>query len=104
MVCQLRPLVYSLGLNNPPRICLKPRKLRVKNLRRKKQGDCRCKIAGTGINSLATFRTPIPGFATTGITPWQPALKCTADCQAPRSGGKDYMRTGQACGNPLSNL
>jgi hypothetical protein len=34
MVCQLRPLVYSLGLNNPPRtgICLTPRKLRVKNL------------------------------------------------------------------------
>jgi hypothetical protein len=32
MVCQLRPLVYSLGLNNPPRICLTPRKLCVKNL------------------------------------------------------------------------
>jgi hypothetical protein len=29
---QLRPLVYSLGLNNPPRICLTPRKWRVKNL------------------------------------------------------------------------
>jgi hypothetical protein len=43
-------------------------------------------------------------FATTGITPWQTALKCTADCQAPRSGGKEYMRHVQACGNPLSNL
>jgi hypothetical protein len=32
MVCQLRLLVYSLGLNNPPRICLTPWKSLVKNL------------------------------------------------------------------------
>jgi hypothetical protein len=58
-------------------------------------------MAGTGIYSL---RGQIPWFATTGITPWQTALKCTADWQALRSGGKEYMRPGQACGNPLSNL
>jgi hypothetical protein len=57
----------------------------------------------TGIHSFAKRRGKIPRFATTGITPWQTALKCTADCQAPRSESMEYMRTGQACGNPLSN-
>jgi hypothetical protein len=56
MVFQLRPLVYSLGLNNPPHICLTPRKSRVKNLWRNKQGHCRCKMAGAGIQSFAKFR------------------------------------------------
>jgi hypothetical protein len=75
MVCQLRPLVYSLGLNNPPRICLTPRKSRVKNLWRNKQGNCWCKMADG----------QMPRIATTGITSWQTALKWTADCQVPRS-------------------
>jgi hypothetical protein len=61
-------------------------------------------MADTGIHSLATFRAPTPRFATTVITPWQTALKCTADCQAPRSDSKDYLRAGQACVNSLSNL
>jgi hypothetical protein len=65
MVCQLRPLVYSLGLNNPPRICLTPRKSSVKILWRNKQGNCRCKMAGAGIRSFAKFR----------------GQKCTAECQ-----------------------
>ena len=65
MVCQLRPLVYSLGLNNPPRICLTPRKSRVKILWRNKQGNCRCKMAGAGIQSFAKFRGQM----------------CTAECQ-----------------------
>jgi hypothetical protein len=56
MVRQLRPLVYSLGLNNPPRICLTPRKSRVKILWRNKQGNCRCKMAGAEIRSFAKFR------------------------------------------------
>jgi hypothetical protein len=46
MVCQLRPFVYSLGLkNNPPHIFLTPRKSRINNLWRNKQGFCRCKRA-----------------------------------------------------------
>jgi hypothetical protein len=86
MVCQLRPLVYSLGLHNPPRISLTPRKSRVKNLWRNKRGNCRCKMAGAGIWSFAKFCGQMPQIATTGITFWQTALKWTADCQVPRSG------------------
>jgi hypothetical protein len=71
MVCQLRPLVYSLGLNNPPRICLTPRKSHVKNLWRNKQGNCRCKMADAEIRSFAKFRGQRPRIATTGITSWQ---------------------------------
>jgi hypothetical protein len=85
MVCQLTPLVYSLGLNNPPRIYLTPRKSRVKNLWRNKQGNCRCKMAGAGIGSFAKFRGQMPRIATILITSWQTALKWTADCQVPRS-------------------
>jgi hypothetical protein len=61
-------------------------------------------MAGTGIYSLAKLHGQIPWFATKGITPWPTTLKCTADCQAPYSGGKENMRPGQACGNLLSNL
>jgi hypothetical protein len=61
-------------------------------------------MADTGIHSLAKLRGQIPRFATTRITPWQTALKFTADCQDPRSGSMEHMRSGQACGNPLSNL
>jgi hypothetical protein len=86
MVCQLRPLLYSLGLNNPPHICLTPRKLCVKNLWCNKQGTCRCKMAGARIWSFAKFRSQMPRIATTGITSWQTVLKRTADCQVPRSG------------------
>jgi hypothetical protein len=60
--------------------------------------------ASTGIRSFAKLRGQMPRIATNGIIPWQTALNWTADCQAPRSGGKEYMRPGQACGNPLSNL
>jgi hypothetical protein len=99
MVCN-----WDHWLNNPPRICLTPRKSRIKNVWHIKQGKCRCKMAGAGIRSFAKFRGQIPRNATTGITSWQTALKWPADCQAPRSGCKEYMRLGQACGNPLSNL
>jgi hypothetical protein len=68
MVCQLRPLLYSLGLNNPPRICLTPRKSRVKNLWCNKQGSCRCKMAGAGIRSFAKLRDQMPRIAKTGIS------------------------------------
>jgi hypothetical protein len=103
MVCQLRPFACSLGLNNPPCICLTPRKLCVKNLWHNKQGNCWCKMAGTGIRSFAKLRRQMPRIATTWITPWQTALKWTADCQALRSGCLEYMRSSQDCGNRLSN-
>jgi hypothetical protein len=103
MVCQLRPFVNSLGLNNPPNFCLTPRKLSVKNWWRNKQGNCRCKMAGTGIRSFAKLRSQMPRIATTGITLWKTALKWTADGQTPRSGCQEYMRSSQACGNLLSN-
>jgi hypothetical protein len=61
-------------------------------------------MAGAGIWSFAKFRGQLPQIATTGITSWQTALKWTADCQAPRSGCQEYMRSDQACGNPFSNL
>jgi hypothetical protein len=108
MVCQLRPLVYSLGLNNPPRICLTPRKSCVKNLWRNKQGNCRCIMAGTGIRSFAKFLGQMPRIATTGITSWQTTLKWTAECQVPHSGCRGQVKPvaihsqiqTSVCGNP----
>jgi hypothetical protein len=108
MVCQLNPLVYSLGLNNPPRICLKPWKSCVKNLWRNKEGNCRCKMAGAGIRSFAKFRCQMPWIATTGITSWQTALKWTADCQVLISGCRGQVKPvairsqthTSVCGNP----
>jgi hypothetical protein len=112
-LCQLRPLVYSFDLNNPPRICLTPRKSCVKNLLRNKKGNCRCKMTGTGIHSFAYHRSQMPRIATTGKVPWQTALEwriaklcaqvarnvcgqvrpvairsqmCAADCGNPRDG------------------
>jgi hypothetical protein len=108
MVCQLRPLVYSLGLNNLPRICLTPRKSCVKNLWRNKQVNCRCKMAGAGIRSFAKFCGQMPRIATIGRTSWQTALKWTADCQVLRSGCcgqvkpvaiRSQIHT-SVCGNP----
>jgi hypothetical protein len=61
------------------------------------------KMAGTGICSFAKLSSQMLQIATTGITPWQTALKWTADCQAPCSGCQEYMWSGQACGNSLSN-
>jgi hypothetical protein len=92
MVCQLRPLVYSLVLNIPPCICLTPRKSRVKNLWHNKQWNCRCKMVGAGIRSFAKFRSHMPRIATTGITSWQTALKWTADYQVPRSGCRGQVK------------
>jgi hypothetical protein len=111
MVCQLRPLVYSLGPNNPPRICLTPRKSRVKNLLCNKQGKCQCKMAGAGIWSFAKFRGQMPRIATTGITSWQSALKWTADCQVPRSCCRCQVKPvairsqihTSVCGNPRNS-
>jgi hypothetical protein len=103
IVCQLKPLVYSLDLNNAPRICFVLLKLRFKCSRLFKQEISRCKIAGAGFHSTAKTRALIPRFATTIISSWQIAFKCTADCQPPLSCLIWTMRTVQACGNPLSN-
>jgi hypothetical protein len=51
-VCQLWPLVLSLGLNNPTRIGFKLAKSRIKKIRRRKQGDCRYQMTGTGFHSF----------------------------------------------------
>jgi hypothetical protein len=99
-VCQVRPLKCSLGLNNLPRIYITRGKSRVKKLLLIKQWDCRCTMAGAGFHSIVAIRAPIPRFATKGISPWQTALKCIAESQAPLSGSKDLMWHGQACGNP----
>jgi hypothetical protein len=106
MVCQLRPLVYSLGLNNLPRICLTPRKSRLKNLWRNKQGNCLCKMAGAGIRSFAKFRSQMPRIATTGIASWQTALKWTAECQPPLANilGKIWPRNATDRTVPLLNF
>jgi hypothetical protein len=61
-------------------------------------------MAGTGIRSFAKLRGQMPRIATTWIAPWQTALKQTADCQVLRLGCQNYMRSGQACGNPLSEI
>jgi lysozyme family protein len=37
-------------------------------------------MAGSGFQSVVANRAQIPWFATTGITPWQTAIKCTTVC------------------------
>jgi hypothetical protein len=103
IVCQLRPLTYSLGLNNTPRISFKLVKSRIKNIRRFKQGASRCKMAGAGFECFAKLRALTPRIATVRTTAWQSALDRAADCQLPPSGLIGTLRAGQACGNPLSN-
>jgi hypothetical protein len=73
-VCQLRPLVYSLGSNNMPRISFKLVKSRIKNIQRFKQGASQCKMVGAGFQCIAKLRALIPRFATIRITAWQSAL------------------------------
>jgi hypothetical protein len=53
-----------LGLNNPPRIV----KSGIKKIRRREQGGCRCKMAGTGFHSVVANR----------------AQMCTADSGIPQ--------------------
>jgi hypothetical protein len=56
--------MYSLGLNNPPRIGFTLVKSRIKTKRRREQGVCRCKMADTGFHSVVANH----------------AQMCTADC------------------------
>jgi hypothetical protein len=75
--------MYSLGLNNTPRISFKLVKLRIKNIRPFKQGASRCKMAGAGFQCIAKLRALTPRIATIRITAWQSALNHTAECQLP---------------------
>jgi hypothetical protein len=59
MVFQLRPLVYSLGRNNTPRISFKLVKSRIENILLSKQGASRCKMEGTGFYCFAILRGQI---------------------------------------------
>jgi hypothetical protein len=83
MLCQLRPLVYSLGPSNPPRISFTLVKSLVKSLRRYKLGDSRSKMAGAGFHSIANSRVLKPRIARTIISHWQAAYYCTADIELP---------------------
>jgi hypothetical protein len=75
--------MYSLGLNNTPRISFKLVKSRIKNMRPFKQGASRCKIAGAGFQCIAKLRALTPRIATIRITALQSALNHTAVCQLP---------------------
>jgi hypothetical protein len=85
IVCQLRPLVYSLGLNNTPHISFNLVKSSVKNIRHFKQAVSRCKMAGAGFHSIAKLRAQIfnPVLADHGVK----SVDChnesgrTSDCQ-----------------------
>jgi hypothetical protein len=104
MVCQLRPLMYSLGLNNTPCISFKLVKSRIKNIWRFKQEASRCKMTGAGFQCIAKLRALTPRNATIRITAWQSALNHTADCRLPLWSLIWTLRTVQTCDNPLSNV
>jgi hypothetical protein len=96
MVCQLRPLVWSLGLNNPPRtgMYLAPGESCVKNLWHNKQETFRCKMPGTGTQSFAELhRQIVRGMPTT-------TLQWTAECQIR---GKFCPRNATDWATPLVN-
>jgi hypothetical protein len=95
--------MYSLGLNNKPRISFKLVKSRIKNIRRFKQRASRCKMAGAGFQCIAKLRALTSQIANIRITAWQSALDRAADCQPPPSGLIRTLRAVQAYGNPLSN-
>jgi hypothetical protein len=104
MVCQLRPLAYSLGSNNMPSISFKLVKSHIKNIRCFKQGASRCKMAGAEFPCVAKLRALTPRIDTIRITAWQSALDRAADCQPPPSGPIQTLWTVQTCGNPFSNV
>jgi hypothetical protein len=85
MVCQLRPLTYSLSLNNTPRISFNLVKLSIKNIRHFKQVVSWCKMAGAGVHSIAKIRAQIvnPVLADRGVrsADCHNENSCPADCQ-----------------------
>jgi hypothetical protein len=116
MVCQLRPLTYSLGLKIAPRIHFTLVKLCVKNIWRFKQAVSRCKIAGAGFHSIAKLRAQIfnPGLAacTLRIATMKMALlriakasslNLRAECQRPESLAGFVLGLRAGVGNPQYN-
>jgi hypothetical protein len=89
MVYQLRPLVYSIGLNITPRNSFKLVKSRIKNIRRFKQGASLCKIAGDGFDCFAKIRAQIHNAVLAYCGVFQADChreNCrTADCYNPRT-------------------
>jgi hypothetical protein len=72
MVCQLRPFVYCVGLNNPPRICLtESRASKIYDVTNKGTVDVKWRVQ--------EFAVKWHELPQTGITHWQTALKRTAD-------------------------
>jgi hypothetical protein len=59
MLCQLRPLIYSLGLNIAPHISFTLEKSRIKTLWWVKQAVSRWKMAGAGFHSIAKLHAQI---------------------------------------------
>jgi hypothetical protein len=86
IVCQLRPLTYSLHLNNAPRISFKLVKSLFKNILQFKQGTSRSKMAGTGFHSIAKLRAQIRNdvLADRGVysADCHNENGCAADCQS----------------------
>jgi hypothetical protein len=89
MVCQLRPLMYSLGLNIAPRICFTLVKPRVKNIWRFKQAVSWCKMAGAGFHSISKLHAQICNAVLADRGVFQADChreNCrTADCYSQRS-------------------
>jgi hypothetical protein len=71
-MCQLWPLVVSLGLNKLPLKRFTLFRSRIKKIRRHEQGDCQCKMASILFHSVVANRAPIPGFASNRLTPCKP--------------------------------
>jgi hypothetical protein len=81
--------VYSLGLNNAPRISFTVIKSHVKNMRSFKQSVSCCKMAWTGFHYIAKFHAQIliPVLADRGVysTDCHNENGHTADCQSQES-------------------
>jgi hypothetical protein len=91
IVRQLRPLVYSLDLNNPPStvtvLHLESRASKINDLTNRGTVDVKWRVLEFG--HLQSSALKYRGLL--GMTPWQTVLKFTADCQAPRSGSKENV-------------
>jgi hypothetical protein len=89
MVCQLRPLTFSLDLNIAPRISFKRAKSLFKNIGQFKQGASRCKMAGAGFHSIAKLHSQIRNAVLADRGVFQAYChreNCrTADCYSQRS-------------------
>jgi hypothetical protein len=97
--------MYSLGLNNAPRISFTLIKLRVKNMQRFKQPVSRCKIVGIGFHSIAKLACT-PRIATMNMAILLIAkvrsLNLRADCHRPELSTWFILGLRAGVGNPQS--